>query len=293
MHSSDAGLFGPGSATWRIHRENAIMLGGGRALILQVAHPLVGAGVAEHSRYLTDRWGRLTHTLAAMRALIYGDEQTARRSAERIRRAHTRVNGVVAEGAAAGSAYDATDPELILWVWATLVDTALLTYQRFVRPLAPAEAERYYQEQKRWAVACGMPDGYCPATLAEFAAYVEGNVAHTLAPTQAARHAAEIALNPIGLPRAASPLLGLARLPTIGLLPPTLRAPLKLRWTAAHERALLLMAGTSRGVVPALPSRLRHVPSARRAADRTRRTRPRRDSRPGEPGGGAPPPTPT
>jgi uncharacterized protein (DUF2236 family) len=270
MHSSDAGLFGPGSATWRIHRENAIMLGGGRALILQVAHPLVGAGVAEHSRYLTDRWGRLTHTLAAMRQLIYGDAQTAQRSADRIRRAHARVQGVVAEGSAAGSAYDATDPELILWVWATLVDTALLTYQRFVRPLPDWEAERYYQEQKRWAIACGMPDDYCPATLPDFADYVSDTVKRTLEPTEAARHLAEIALNPIGLPRFANPLLGIARLPTVGLLPPTLRAPLNLRWTAAHEQALLLLALISRRTVPVLPTRLRHVPSARLAAERAR-----------------------
>ncbi len=81
MQRSDGGLFGPGSATWRIHRENALMLGGGRALVLQVAHPLVAAGISQHSRYLTDRWGRLTHTLATMRQLIYGDARTAQRSA--------------------------------------------------------------------------------------------------------------------------------------------------------------------------------------------------------------------
>lgn len=271
MQSSDAGLFGPGSVTWRIHRENAIMLGGGRALILQVAHPLVGAGVAQHSRYVTDRWGRLTHTLAAMRQLIYGDTTTAQRSADRIRRAHARVQGVVAAGSAAGSAYDATDPELTLWVWATLVDTALLTYQRFVRPLPRDVAERYFHEQKRWAIACGMPAGYCPETLVDFADYIGDTIRRTLEPTDAAHQVAQIALNPIDLPRIASPLLAVARLPTVGLLLPTLRDPLNLRWTAAHERALLALAFTSRRVVSALPARIRHVPAARRAAARSAR----------------------
>ena len=237
MQRSDGGLFGPGSATWRIHRENALMLGGGRALVLQVAHPLVAAGVAQHSRYLTDRWGRLTHTLATMRQLIYGDAPTAQRSADRIARAHARVRGTVSSGSAAGSTYDATDPTLIMWVWATLVDTALLAYQRFVRPLPPAEAERYYQEQKRWAYACGMPGNHLPETLADFHAYIETTIATTIEPTDTAREVLAIALNPLNLPpRLAGPALAVTRLPTVGLLPPSLRDALGLDWSRRENR---------------------------------------------------------
>ncbi len=244
------------------------MLGGGRALILQVAHPLVGAGVEHYSRFHTDRWGRLTHTLDTMGQIIFGDEQTARRGAERMRRAHARIQGIVSTGHAAGRPYDATDPTLVLWVWATLVDTSLVTYQRYVARLDPDEIERYYQEQKRFAHACGVPAGDCPPTYDEFAFYFADVVAHTLEPTPAARHVAEIALNPFDLPRLAAPLLELLRLPTLGLLPAQLRDDLDLRWTRWHDHALRLSALVCRSSVPALPSGLRRVRSAREATQR-------------------------
>lgn len=270
MQRSDAGLFGPGSATWRIHRENALMLGGGRALVLQVSHPLVAAGVEQHSRYLTDRWGRLTHTLTTMRDLIYGDACTARRSADRITRAHARVRGTVSLGRAAGSSYDATDPSLTMWVWATLVDTALVTYQRFVKPLPAAEVARYYEEQKRWACACGMPNGYLPASVGDFDEYVATMIASFVEPTDAAREVLTIALNPWNLPRRlVRPALAVVRLPTVGLLPAETRSALGLTWTRGDERALRLLALTSRTLLPALSPRLRHVPAARRAVATT------------------------
>lgn len=266
MHRSDAGLFGPGSATWHVHRENALLLGGGRALVLQVSHPLVAAGVSQHSRYLTDRWGRLTHTLAAMRQIIYGDARAVQRSADRIVRAHARVRGTVPSGSAAGCAYDATDPALIMWVWATLVDTAVVTYERFVRPLPVSETDRYYQEQKRWAYACGMPDGHLPETLADFNAYVSTTIATIVEPTDAAREVLAVALNPWNLPPIFRPALAVVRLPTVGLLPPTLRTALGLDWTRRDEQALRSLTLASRTLIPALPGVLRHVPAARRAA---------------------------
>lgn len=272
MHRTDAGWFGPGSATWRINSEAALILGGGRALILQVAHPLVGAGVERYSRFRTDRWGRLTHTLDTMGQIIFGDDATARRGAARMRRAHARIQGTVSAGAATGRPYDATDPSLVLWVWATLVDTSLHTYQRYVDQLDRDTIERYYEEQKRFAYACGVPRGGCPPSFGDFTAYFEGHVQQTLEATAAAHHVAEIALNPLALPRAAAPLLALIAAPTIGLLPPRLRDDLGLRWTPTHDRALASAAALSRRVVPLLPRRLRHVRSAREATERTRDT---------------------
>jgi uncharacterized protein (DUF2236 family) len=268
MRGSDAGWFGPGSATWRINSEAALILGGGRALILQVAHPLVGAGVEHYSRFRTDRWGRLTHTLDTMGQIIFGDEQTARRGAERMRRAHARIQGIVSAGNAAGHPYDATDPTLILWVWATLVDTSLATYQRYVHPLPSDEIERYYDEQKRFAYACGVPPGDCPDTYSDFAAYFERTIEHTLEATAAAHHVADIALNPLSLPRLAAPLLELMSAPTVGLLPPRLREDLGLRWSPGRDRMLRLTAHACRRSLPLLPHRLRHVRSARQATRR-------------------------
>jgi uncharacterized protein (DUF2236 family) len=268
MRGGDAGWFGPGSATWAINSEAALMLGGGCALILQVAHPLVGAGVEHYSRFKTDRWGRLTHTLDTMGQIIFGDTPTAESGAARMRLAHARIQGVVIHGQAAGSPYDATDPALVLWVWATLVHTSIAAYQRFVRRLQPAEIERYYAEQKRFAYACGVPLDGCPPTYADFTTYFEGTVDRLLEPTPAARHVADIALNPFDLPDAASPLLALVRLPTIGLLPARLRDGLGLRWNPARACALSMTAFGCRRTVSLLPRRLRHVRSARTAARR-------------------------
>jgi len=269
MSGGDAGWFGPGSATWAINSEAALMLGGGCALILQVAHPLVGAGVEAYSRFKTDRWGRLTHTLDTMGQIIFGDTATAERGAARMRRAHARIQGVVTSGQAAGAAYDATDPSLVLWVWATLVHTSIATYQRFVRRLPPADIERYYAEQKRFAYACGVPLDGCPPTYADFTTYFERTVERTLEPTVAARHVAAIALNPLDLPDRATPLLALVRLPTLGLLPDCLRDSLGLQWSPGRAHALAVTAFACRRTVPLLPRRLRHVRSARAAAHRT------------------------
>jgi uncharacterized protein (DUF2236 family) len=244
------------------------MLGAGRALILQVAHPLVGAGVEQYSRFHTNRWSRLTHTLDTMGQIIFGDERTARRGAERMRRAHARIQGVVSTGHAAGRSYDATDPALILWVWATLVDTSLLTYQRFVGRLAPDEIARYYEEQKRFAHACGVPPDDCPATHDDFAAYFAEIVATTLEPTQAARHVAEMALNPLRLPRLAAPLLAALSLPTLGLLPAKLRIELELPWSRTRHAGLALASIATRACLPLLPTSLRRVRSAREASAR-------------------------
>lgn len=286
MRGSDAGWFGPGSATWRINSEAALMLGGGCALILQVAHPLVGAGVEHYSRFRTDRWGRLTHTLDTMGQIVFGDAASAERGAARMRRAHTRIQGVVSGGNAAGSPYDATDPALVLWVWATLVHTSLATYQRFVRQIPAGEIERYYGEQKRLAHACGVPPGDCPETHADFTGYFEQTVQRTLEATPAARHVADVALNPLDLPQAAAPLLALVRLPTVGLLPRRLSDELGLAWSLGRERAFAATALACRRTIPLLPSRLRHVRSARAATARIRAQHDRRSCGPSRAGVG-------
>src|SRR4051794_6004331 len=141
---SDTGLFGPDSLTWRVNREGALLLGGGRALLLQVAHPSVAAGVAQHSNYREDPFGRLYRTLDTVTTVVFGSTAEAKEAAARLHRIHTRVKGETEDGAA----YVATDPTLIMWVHATLVDTSLLVYETYVGPLSQAEREQYYEEQK-------------------------------------------------------------------------------------------------------------------------------------------------
>lgn len=270
---SAGGLFGPGSVTWRVYGETAMILGGGRALVLQMAHPQIGAAVEQHSRYRDDRWGRLRHTLRTVGEILFGDTETAVRSAERMRRMHARYRGVVPAGRATGTAYEATDPELVLWVWATLVDSSLLVYERVVGTLTAAEQKLFYQEQLRFAELCGVPAGQVPPSLPAFRAYVDRTVGETLEATPAARESAALVMNPFGLPRIAAPIVALTGLPTAGLLPEPLRRELGIEWTSGSQRALTSLGAVVRVVRPLLPARVRRVRSARAAEERLRRGR--------------------
>ena len=129
-------MFGPGSLTWRVNGEAVLLLGGGRALLLQVAHPGVAAGVAEFSNYREDPWRRLYRTLDTTLSIVFGDDETSKAASTRLRRVHTRVAGTDDRG----EPYRALDPELLLWVHATLIDTSLAIYTRYVAQLTARRA---------------------------------------------------------------------------------------------------------------------------------------------------------
>src|SRR5215467_5724310 len=119
----DNGYYGPESVTWKISREAAILLGGARAVLMQLAHPLVAMGVSEHSKYMTDPFGRARDTFLLGQMLNFGSTQTARQAAHTINRSHKHVHGTLPDQVGkypAGTPYDARDPELLLWVQATL-----------------------------------------------------------------------------------------------------------------------------------------------------------------------------
>jgi len=258
------GLFGPDSVTWRVNREAVLLAGGGRALLLQVGHPLVGAGVEQHSDYAGDPWGRLYRTLDLTTRITFGDAADSEKAARRLRGAHRRVNGEAADG----THYDARDPDLLLWVWATLVQTSLLVYQRYVGPLSHADIARYYAEQQRFAVACGVPEGHWPATVAEFTDYFDTTVNDALTVSEDSRTIARSVLNP-ALPFAVRPVVGgLLNLMTVGLLPPVLRERFELEWGPRREALLRASASTIRRALPLLPSLLREFPAARSARAR-------------------------
>lgn len=260
----EAGLFGPDTVIWRVNRELVLLAGGGRALLLQVAHPLVAAGVAEHSDYERDPWGRLIRTLELTTKIVFGDGSASQAASRRLDRVHGEVRGTAADG----TPYEARDPDLLLWVWATLVDSALLVYQSCVRPLPGAELSRYYDEQREFARACGVPDGRCPETLAGFRDYYEHMVASELRVTEPARRVADSVMSP-GVPWPLLPAFAPNRLLTIGLLPPGLRAEYGFGWGPAQERLLSLATGSLRRLVPLLPGPARHFPEARAAFARS------------------------
>jgi uncharacterized protein (DUF2236 family) len=267
---SDEGLFGPGSVTWRVNREGVLLLGGGCALILQVAHPLVAAGVAEHSNYREDPWGRLYRTLDLTTKIVFGSTKTAKEASDRIKEVHGRVKGVTKEPGGrypAGTPYDARNPELLMWVHATLVNTSLLVYTRYVGSLSIGEQQRYYEEQKLLAEKFGVPLDRQPATYGDFNEYFARMIENELAVTDALRDVVDATLHP-PVPFFTRPLVEALNLATVAMLPPRLRDELGLPWSANRERLFEASRALVRRALPALPGMLREFPPARSARRR-------------------------
>ncbi len=189
-----------------------MLAGWGRAILLQLAHPLVAQGVADHSGFAKDPRGRvrrLERTIRAMLALTFGTAEEAVEAAAAINKIHDRVNGRLREGAgvfAAGTGYSAHDPALLAWVHATLVDTFLLTYERFVAPLSAVDRDSYCREAGGVAPLLGIPPDALPRSTEELAAYMERMLSSgEIVVTGAARSLAREVLAP-GLPWPARPL---------------------------------------------------------------------------------------
>src|SRR5436190_1064413 len=211
-------MFGPGSLTWRINGESVLLLGGGRALILQVAHPGVAAGVARFSNYRAEPWKRLYRTLDTTLAIVFGDREASVAASARLRRLHERVTGTDDRG----EPYRALDPELLLWVHATLIDTSLTIYERYVARLTPRERGLYYEEMKTVGEAYSIPPETMPGDYPSFRRYWGAMLAEGLRITETTRDVADAVLRP-DLPRVAWPAAELLRLVTLGTLPSEIR----------------------------------------------------------------------
>ncbi len=257
----DPGLFGPGSVAWRVNGEAALILAGPRALLMQIAHPLVAAGVAGHSDFPAGAYRRLARTMEAMLAISFGDTGQALRAAESVTAVHRRV-----AGRASGGAYSALDPDLLLWVWATLVDSALEAYGRFVGRLSEDDRRRYVEEMHALAVAMHTPLGILPRSLEAFRAYVEETSRSLVVSDDARRLAPAILTPPMPLPL--RPVALGQREVTIGLLPEPLRAAYGLSWNPVREAALRTGALGVRTALRAIPQVLRRAPQARWAERR-------------------------
>lgn len=261
-----AGLFGPGSVSWRIDRELVVLAGGSCALLLQAAHPVVAAGVEQHSTYASDPFGRLMRTLTSSFDVVFGSRSQAEATIRRVNAIHERVRGTRPDD---GSPYSAMDPDALLWVHATLVDTALRVYGRFVRPLSEAEEQAYHEESARVARLLGVPDGHLPATIGELRAWMDGLVASgEVHVTPAARRIAATVLYPTRFPPRIA--WDAAHLVSMATLRPSIRRQYGIPWSAARERGMEHIAATSRAVLPRLPGLVREAPQARAADGRVR-----------------------
>lgn len=274
-----APVLGPDSLVWQLGGDWTMLLGGGRALVLQVSHPVVAAGVEQFSDFRANPWKRLTGTLDLYLSVVFGGEQRARRAGADLRELHRDIKGVDAQG----SRYHALDPEAFAWVHATLVDSAVAMIERFRRPLTPAERERYVAEMAQVGALYGLRERDLPAGWPAFQSYIDEMVRTRLRDSSTVRDVLASVARPVrppalpvpdGVWRAASlPGAALGRLVTIGTLPAALRELLGLRWTARQQRALESSQAAIRRVLPALPPRMRLMPPAydamrREAGDR-------------------------
>ena len=254
---------------WRVNREGVLLLGGGAALIMQVAHPLVGAGVAEHSNYREDPWGRLYRTLDLTTSIVFGSTQKANAASDRLRQVHSDVRGATKEDGGrhpAGTKYFANDPKLGMWVHATLVETALQVYTSYVGQLTHDERARYYEEQKRLGEKFGVPIDAQPETLGAFFEYFDHMVETELAVTDALRDVVDATMRP-DLPFVARPIVEAMNLATVSLIPQKLRDELGLDWGPNRQRLVGASRVLIRRMLPVLPRLLRDFPPAR-SADR-------------------------
>lgn len=246
------------SVARRVDREMFVLLGGTAALLMQVAHPLVAAGVEQHSDFRRDPLGRLLRTLNTTLAVVFGDEREAWSAIARMNRVHAGVRGRTGSG----TAYRAMDPELLLWVQTTLVLTSLRVYEAVMGRLGDDEREAYWRETRPIAGALGIPGALLPPTLSALERYEAEMIAERVRPDTTARRVGHDVLRPLRwLPEPAYwPSDAIAS----AFLPAPLRAAFGLRYGTAERlfvRALLVAVRWLRRL---MPEALTVVPQARR-----------------------------
>jgi uncharacterized protein (DUF2236 family) len=244
--ASDDGYFAPESVIRRVGNSPVTpLLGGGTAVLLQVAHPLVAVGVAEHSDYRRDLWSRLGRTLRALYLITFGTKAEAEAAGAAVQAVHAHVHGRTRTQLGRfppGTAYSANHPDLMLWVHATLVTASLSAYQRFERALPPEEQQRYYREMALVGQLFGTPAAAIPSTLGEFREYFDAQIAgDTLAITQTAKEIADVILE-APLPPLMRLFAPAHRLATAAQLPRRLRREYDLHWGPLHALTLPLAA---------------------------------------------------
>jgi uncharacterized protein (DUF2236 family) len=254
--ATDLGYFGPDSVSWQVHKEVTVLFGGARALLMQAAHPLVVAGASQTGMYERNPWRRLQRTLILTYTITFGTKAEAHEAADRINEVHTRINGI---DPVTGLRYDALDPELLLYVHACLVDSALLFEQLTVGKLDDAGRQRFHEEQMLAAELLLVPRDRIPPTVPELRALLTGFERRgDLQVTEGARRVARLFLDPPEEAEWRPILMGVARL-AFATLPPGVRemygidvGPLKERFARAT------LVGT-RVLRPLLPPRYRYI----------------------------------
>jgi uncharacterized protein (DUF2236 family) len=262
----DAGYFGPGSVSWRVHREAAVMLGGARALLMHAAHPLVVAGARQTQMYTRDPWARLERTLRLNYMVTFGSKAQADATARHVNAVHAAIHGI---DSVTGRPYDALDHDLLLWVHACLVDTALLMERLVVGDLDPPGRQRFYEESLVQAELLALPRSAVPPTFEELGDYMRGVISSgVLRRTDGSEAVGAL----IRHPPPETPSRRVWRLISFwsfGLLPEEIRRDVySVDWNQAQEFALRASLRAARYLRPLAPGNLRFIPPARTAARR-------------------------
>ena len=267
--AADAGLFGPDSVTWRVHADPSLALAGLRALLLQAVHPLAMAGVAQHSDFRRDPWGRLFRTAEYVGITTYGTTHEAERAAARVRAIHRRLAGIEPE---TGQPYRVSDPELLRWVHCCEVESFLSTGLRCGLRLSEPDQDAYYAEQTEQAALVGLDPEQVPASVDEMADYFAG-MRPQLHVTAEARRAASFVLWP---PMPALVQLGTPARPAwlalasaaFAMLPRWARRMYSLPGLPTTDVAATAAGLAFRSGLLVVPESLRHGPHLRAARER-------------------------
>jgi uncharacterized protein (DUF2236 family) len=250
------------SVARRVNAERLVVLGWPRAILLQIAHPLVAAGVGDHSSFRRSKVTavvRLHHTIRAMRGLVFGDDARRRASLEKILAIHRRVHGRLREPAGmfpAGTPYSAEDPDLVLWVHATLLESLPLAYTALVGDIDAAELDAYCAEAASIAADLGARPEDIPHTWTDTRRYLDRG--YTTVAATVSKDARELAAAVLS-----RPFEMVTRLFTVGHLPAHLRTQYGFAWTAAQQARLELVSSAAKKMRSLTPDALALWPDAR------------------------------
>lgn len=258
-----------GGVTWTLAGERLGLLAWPRAILLQLAHPLVAAGVGEHSDFRGSAiapYTRLHATVTAMRRIAFGSPADAELAVGGILRVHDRVHGTLGEDAGAhrrGTPYSAHDPALLLWVHATLIDSYARVLGELLEPLSDRERDAYCRESAPLAERLGAPADRLPDDWPALQHYIDGELASgRVAVGAEARSLAHAVLRP-PLGWLVWPVSRASALITIGALPDTIRAQYGFPWTGRHERRRRRVVALIRRARRWTPDALARWPEAR------------------------------
>jgi len=276
--SPDPGLFGPDSVTWKVLKEPFLVIGARLALLLQVAHPLVAQGALDHSRYKEDPFGRFERTVAWVSQVVFGTTKEADVACQRINQIHAKVKGLMPAKYGTGpypggTPYSALDPDLLLWVHATLIYSIVVTYEKIIGCLSEDEKDTLTREWNKVALRIGLTEQKLLKSWKDLLAYVSFMVlsGHAV-PGEGSKEVAKTILkahtvNPIFIG-----LQALSSFFALGLLPAMIRNGYGVRWTPLHSACFDGLCQMLKKTINKLPEPFRSSPVYRFALERSANT---------------------